>query len=310
MNLCNLTEVRALLEKHGIAPRKSFGQNFLVNSAIPEEIADTSAYAPFLFSENESDTARVLEIGPGIGALTRELAARYPAVTAVEIDDGLIPVLAETLADCENVRIIHEDFLKTDPRALIAELSDGVPVHVCANLPYYITTPILTKLLDAFPPDGTSPLRRITLLVQSEFADRICASESDKEYSVSSALTALYGRARRMFTVSAGNFYPVPKVSSAVLCIEPYPGGIWDLYPDAPRGEAFPAYFAKLKAVLDNAFLQRRKALPNALSSLFPKAETERVLTEMGLRADIRGEKLSPADFCRLTHNLLRNNSI
>ena len=168
MNLCNLGEVRALLEKHGIAPRKSFGQNFLVNSAIPEEIADTSAYAPFLFPENESDNARVLEIGPGIGALTRELAARYPAVTAVEIDDGLIPVLAETLSDLENVRVIHSDFLKTDARELIEELSGGVPVHVCANLPYYVTTPILQKLLDTFPPDGTSPLRRITLLVQSE----------------------------------------------------------------------------------------------------------------------------------------------
>ncbi len=305
MNLCNLSEVRALLTKHGIAPRKSFGQNFLVNSAIPEEIADTSAYAPFLFSENESDSARVLEIGPGIGALTRELAVRYPTVTAVEIDDGLIPVLTETLADCENVRVIHEDFLKTDAQALIKEISHGVPVHVCANLPYYITTPILTKLLDAFPPDGTSPLRRITLLVQSEFADRICAEEDEKEYSAASVLTAFYGRARRMFTVSPGNFYPVPKVSSAVLYIEPYPGGIWDLYSNAPRGEAFPPYFAKLKAVLDMAFLKRRKALPNALSSLFSKAETESALTEMGMRTDIRGEKLSPADFCRLTHKLM-----
>ena len=198
MNLCNLGEVRALLEKHGIAPRKSFGQNFLVNSAIPEEIADTSAYAPFLFPENESDNARVLEIGPGIGALTRELAARYPAVTAVEIDDGLIPVLAETLSDLENVRVIHSDFLKTDARELIEELSGGVPVHVCANLPYYVTTPILQKLLDTFPPDGTSPLRRITLLVQSEFADRVCATAEDKDYSATSVLTALHGRARRM----------------------------------------------------------------------------------------------------------------
>lgn len=306
MNLCNLTEVRRLMEKHGIAPRKSYGQNFLVNSAIPEEIADTSAYAPFLFPENGSDTARVLEIGPGIGALTRELAARYPAVTAVEIDDGLIPVLAETLADCGNVRMIHADFLKTDARALIGEIADGGSVHVCANVPYYITTPILTRLLAAYLPDGTSPIRRITLLVQSEFADRICAGAGDKEYSESSVLTALHGQPRRMFTVSAGNFYPVPKVSSAVLCIEPYPHGLYDLYPDAPTGEAFPPYFAKLEAVIAAAFLARRKALPNALASLFPKSETEAALAEMGLRTDLRGEKLTAQDFCRLTAILMR----
>ncbi|MBR2848117.1 MAG: ribosomal RNA small subunit methyltransferase A [Clostridia bacterium] len=301
MNLCNLGEVRTLLEKHGIAPRKSYGQNFLVNSAIPEEIADTSAYAPFLFPENESDNAHVLEIGPGIGALTRELAARYPAVTAVEIDDGLIPVLAETLADLENVRVIHSDFLKTDTGTLIEELSGGVPVHICANLPYYVTTPILQKLLDTFLPDGTSPLRRITLLVQSEFADRVCATAEDKDYSATSVLTALHGRARRMFSVSAGNFYPVPKVSSAVLSIEPYPNGLWDLWPDAPRGEDFPPYFQKLTKVIDASFLQRRKALPNALSPLFSKADTENALTKMGIRTDVRGEKLSPEDFCRLT---------
>lgn len=309
MNLCNLTEVRQLMERHGIAPRKSFGQNFLVNSAVPEEIADISAYAPFLYPENKSDTARVLEIGPGIGALTRELAARYPAVTAVEIDDGLIPVLAETLADCGNVRVIHADFLKTDARSLLAEIAGGGDVHVCANLPYYITTPILEKLLAAYLPDGTSPLRRITLLVQSEFADRVCAAAGDADYSATSVLTALHGQPRRMCTVSAGNFYPVPKVSSAVLTVEPYPNGLSDLYPDAPTGDAFPPYFAKLKAVVEAAFLARRKALPNALSSLFPKAKVEATLSDLGFSPTLRGEKLSAADFCRLTALLLKRKS-
>lgn len=309
MNLCNLTEIRELMARHGIAPRKSFGQNFLVNSAIPEEIADISAYAPFLYPENESDTARVLEIGPGIGALTRELSIRYPAVTAVEIDDGLIPVLAETLADCENVRVIHEDFLKTDVRALLAQIAEGAPVHVCANLPYYITTPILEKLLAAYLPDGNSPLRRITLLVQSEFADRVCAAAGDRDYSATSVLTALHGQPRRMCTVSAGNFYPVPKVSSAVLSIEPYPHGLADLYPGAPTDDAFPHYFAKLKAVIEAAFLARRKALPNALSALFPKTVTEDALTALGFSPTLRGEKLSAADFCRLTALLLEKNS-
>lgn len=305
MNLCNLAEIRALMEKHGIAPRKSFGQNFLVNSAIPEEIANTSAYAAPLFTRENADSVRVLEIGPGIGALTRELAARYPSVTAVEIDDGLIPVLAETLTECENVRVIHADFMKTDARALIDELANGGTVHVCANLPYYITTPILTALLDAYLPDGRSPITRITLLVQSEFADRVCAEAGDKDYSATSVLLAFYGQARRMFTVSAGNFYPVPKVSSAVLCVDTYPAGLRDLYPECPTGDAFPSYFAKLTSVVETAFLMRRKALPNALQSLFPKEKTEAALTALGIRTDVRGEKLSPLDFCRLTAQLM-----
>lgn len=306
MNLCNLTEIRQLMEKHGIAPRKSFGQNFLVNAAIPEEIADTSAYTAPLFARENADSVRVLEIGPGIGALTRELAARYPAVTAVEIDDGLIPVLGETLADCENVRVIHADFMKTDARALIGEIADGGSVHVCANLPYYITTPILTALLDAYRPDGASPITRITLLVQREFADRVCAEAGDRDYSATSVLLALHGTARRAFTVSAGNFYPVPKVESAVLLIDTYPGGLRDLYPDCPTGEAFAPYYAKLTAVIDTAFVMRRKALPNALSSLFPKEKTEAALTVLGIRTDIRGEKLTPLDFCRLTAELIK----
>ncbi len=305
MNLCNLTEIRQLMERHGIAPRKSFGQNFLVNGAIPEEIADTSAYSASVFPQAESQRVRVLEIGPGIGALTRELAARYPYVTAVEIDDGLIPVLSETLADCKNVRVIHADFMKEDACALLAEAAADASLHVCANLPYYITTPILTALLRAYIPDGTSPLSRITLLVQKEFADRMCASVGDSDYSATSVLLALYGQARRAFTVSAGNFYPVPKVESAVLCTDIYPHGLFDLYPDAPKDAAFAPYFDKLTAVIETAFLMRRKSLPNALSSLFPKEKTEAVLSSLGIRADIRGEKLSPTDFCRLTAALM-----
>lgn len=304
MNLCNLNEIRVLMEKHGIAPRKSFGQNFLVNAAIPEEIADTSAYAQSVLRDAQTENVRVLEIGPGIGALTRELALRYPSVTAVEIDDGLIPVLAETLAEFENVRVIHADFMKTDARALIDETAAGGAVHVCANLPYYITTPILTALLAAYPADGSSPITRITLLVQSEFADRVCAEAGDKDYSATSVLVSLFGQPRRTFTVSAGNFYPVPKVESAVLCIDAYPNGLTDLYADCPTGEAFAPYFAKLTAVIDAAFLMRRKALPNALASMFPKERTEAALAAIGIRADIRGEKLSPLDFCKLTAEL------
>lgn len=306
MQLCNLTEIRQLMERHGIAPRKSFGQNFLINSQIPEEIADTSAYAPFQYPENEGGQVCALEIGPGIGALTEQLAIRYPAVTAVEIDDRLIPVLAETLAIHQNVTVLHGDFLKLDVRDLITSLANGGGVHVCANLPYYVTTPILKSLLDAFPPAGTSPIRRITLLVQSEFADRMCAGPGDSDYSATSVLAALHGVPRRRFTVSAGNFFPVPKVSSAVLTLELYPNGLLDLFSDTPAGDAFPPFWKKLNAVVEAAFAARRKALPNALSAFFPKEKTADALTALGFPADLRGEKLSALDFCRLTASLMQ----
>ncbi|MBQ4043238.1 MAG: ribosomal RNA small subunit methyltransferase A [Clostridia bacterium] len=305
MDLCNQSTVRRILDEHGLAPKKSFGQNFLINPAVPEDIADASAYEPFFYRENEGG-ACALEIGPGVGALTRELAARYPSVTAVEIDDGLIPVLADTLADCENTRVVHQDFMETDVPALLKEQFGDSPVHVCGNLPYYITTPILMKLLEAYPADGASPIRRITLMVQSEVADRICAKAGSPDCGAITAAVALRGRAKKLFTVSAGNFYPVPKVSSAVLTIETYPHGLSDLYPDAPTGEAFAPYFAKITAVIEAAFGQRRKTLTNALGSLYPKSAIEEALSALDIRTDIRGEKLSALDFCRLTTELER----
>jgi len=303
MDLCNQSTVRRILEEHGLAPKKSFGQNFLINPRVPEDIADASAYEPFSFPENEGE-ACALEIGPGIGALTRELSARYPSVTAVEIDDGLIPVLADTLSDCPNTHVIHQDFMETDVPALIAGEFGGKPIHVCGNLPYYITTPILMKLLEAFPADGASPVRRITLMVQSEVADRICAPAGSPDCGAITAAVALRGRAKKLFTVSAGNFYPVPKVASAVLTIETYPHGLRDLYPEAPEGEAFAPFFERTCAVVEAAFGQRRKTLTNALSTLYPKSAVEAALSALELRTDIRGEKLSALDFCRLTAQL------
>jgi 16S rRNA (adenine1518-N6/adenine1519-N6)-dimethyltransferase len=171
-DLCDPAAVRRLLEENGLAPRKAFGQNFLINPAIPAEIAEVSAAAPFFWEENRTEGTCALEIGPGLGALTRELAARYAAVTAVEIDRGLIPVLAGTLADCPNAEIVEADFMKTDVPALLSRFG-GKPVHVAGNLPYYITTPILMRLLESYPADGSSPIRRLTLMVQKEVADRL-----------------------------------------------------------------------------------------------------------------------------------------
>lgn len=300
MNLCNQAAVRRILDEHGLAPRKAFGQNFLINPRVPEEIAEASFAERFLYPENVSADACALEIGPGIGALTRELSFRYPAVTAVEIDRGLIPVLADTLADCPNVHVIHEDFMKTDVPALLSSAFGGTPVHVCGNLPYYITTPLLMKLLEAYPANGSSPIRRITLMVQSEVADRICAAPGSVDCGAITASVALRGTARRLFTVSAGNFYPVPQVSSAVLTIELYPHGLADLYPDAPAGEAFAPFFARVCALIEAAFAQRRKTLLNALGARYPKESVAAALESLGIRPDVRGEKLSALDFCRL----------
>ena len=204
MDLCNQSTVRRILEENGLAPKKAFGQNFLINPMIPENIAEASAYESFFYEENYDENACALEIGPGIGALTRELSARYPSVTAVEIDRGLIPVLAQTLEDCPNTRVINEDFMKTDVKSLLSESFGDAPVHVCGNLPYYITTPILMKLLEAYPADGRSPVRRITLMVQSEVADRICAQAGSSAYGAITAAVALRGRIGELFARAEG----------------------------------------------------------------------------------------------------------
>ncbi len=303
-DLCSPAGVRRLLAEHGLAPRKAFGQNFLINPAIPAEIAETSVSAPFFWEENRTEGTCALEIGPGLGALTRELAARYAAVAAVEIDRGLIPVLAETLADCPNAEIVEADFMKTDVPAFLTSRFGGAPVHVAGNLPYYITTPILMRLLEAYPADGASPIRRITLMVQKEVADRLCAPAGSDACGAITVSTALHGRAERRFTVSAGNFYPAPKVASAVVTIETYPRGLYDLYPDAPRGEAFAPFFARVRALIEAGFGQRRKTLTNALSGLCPREDAAAALRRIGLREDVRGEKLSALDYCRLAAEL------
>ena len=291
-DLCNPAAVRRLLEEHGLAPKKSFGQNFLVNPLIPERIAEASAAA--------GSCECALEIGPGVGALTRELAARYRKVSAVEIDRGLIPVLAETLADCPNVHVIEGDFMKTDVLSLLRDEFGGAPADVCGNLPYYITTPILMRLLEISPPDGAPLFRRITLMVQSEVADRICAGVGDRDCGALTIAVALRGTAVRRFGVPAGNFLPAPKVSSAVLTIDLHPHGVRDVFPDAPAGEAFAPFFRKVTSLVDAAYGQRRKTLTNALSGVAARASVERALEQMGLRPDVRGEKLGAADFCRL----------
>jgi 16S rRNA (adenine1518-N6/adenine1519-N6)-dimethyltransferase len=266
----------------GISFRKEFGQNFLTNRIIPEDIADNCADSP---------ESLIIEIGPGIGCLTQELALRYKRVVAIEIDKGLIPVLGKTLAEYDNVTVINDDVMKVDLEALVREYSDGMSVSVCANLPYYITTPILMRLLES----GVK-LSSITVMVQNEVASRLCAKAGSSDYGAITAVLGYYGSVKRLFKVSAGCFIPQPKVDSAVVRI--------DLYSE-------PKYLLKdealFRSLIKAAFEQRRKTLLNAVSSKISGVTKEKLLSalsELGFDERIRGERLSTDDFAKLA-NLL-----
>jgi len=278
MNLCDIKTVKGLMETFGLRFRKEFGQNFLTNPTVVGDIADAAA---------DDSESTILEIGPGIGTLTRELCARYASVVAVEIDRGLIPVLTYTLNDFHNVKVVNEDVMKADLGAILAPYFEKGPVSVCANLPYYITTPILMKLLES-----GLPFRSITVMIQSEVADRLAARAGTAAYGAITAVLNYYGTAERLFKVSAGNFLPPPKVDSAVVQIR-----LHEKKPLVPRDEAL--LFRTVRA----AFEQRRKTLPNALSAGFPELTKEQCVSLVeaaGHRADIRGERLDTADFVAL----------
>lgn len=282
MDLCNLSVIKGLMDEAGITFRKDFGQNFLTNRMIPENIADSCT---------DEKNSLIIEIGPGIGCLTKELCERYKRVVAIEIDKGLIPILSKTLADYDNVTVINTDVMKVDLAALVREYSDGMPVSVCANLPYYITTPILMFLLES----GVK-LSTITVMVQNEVATRLSAAPGSADYGAITAQIGYYGSVKKLFKVSAGCFIPAPKVDSAVVRI--------DLYDKPP----FEVKDEKLfKNLIKYAFEMRRKTLQNAISQKLPHIEKERVvaaLASMGLDEKIRGERLSTEQFATLS-NLL-----
>lgn len=278
MDLCNPSVIRRLMEEAGIHFRKEFGQNFLINRCVPEQIAEDCTDDPH---------SMILEVGPGVGCLTAELAERYDRVVAVEIDRGLIPLLGRTLADYDNVTVLNQDILKTDLRALTAQYAEGRPVAVCANLPYYITTPILMYLLES-----GIPFTSITVMVQNEVAARLTATPGSRDYGAITAILGYYGHARRLFRVPASSFLPTPKVDSAVVRL--------DLFRDKP---IVPQDEDRFRRIIKAAFEMRRKTLLNALSAALPvtKETISAALTAMGLPTDIRGERLSTAEFAKLS---------
>lgn len=291
MNLCDVNVVKRIMAKHQTGTKKAFGQNFLINRQIPMSIAEES-FSYHTSRMGESGSA-VIEIGPGIGCLTNELCQCYDKVVAVEIDKTLIPILNETLSEHENLTVVNEDFLKLDLHEFIREHFGSSSVSVCANLPYYITTPIIMKLLESTKgQNGKSPLTSITVMVQREVADRLCADEKRGDYGAISASIAFYGHAVKLFDVSPDNFLPAPKVTSTVIRIELYDEPI---YKTADEKMLF--------RVIEGAFAQRRKTLVNSLSSVFsqiPKARIGEIITELGFDINVRGEKLSIEGFCAL----------
>ncbi|MBR2951686.1 MAG: 16S rRNA (adenine(1518)-N(6)/adenine(1519)-N(6))-dimethyltransferase RsmA [Clostridia bacterium] len=279
MDLCQPSVIRQLMEEAGIRFRKDFGQNFLINPAVPERIADSCA---------DREDCMVLEIGPGIGCLTRELALRYEKVVAIEIDRGLLPVLAKTLADCPNAHVVNADVMKIDIPRLIKEEAEGRDVVVCANLPYYITTPILMRLLEC----GV-PFRSITVMVQAEVATRLTAKAGESDYGAITAVLGYYGDVKRLFTVPAGCFMPAPKVNSAVIRIDLHKKCPYDVLDRS-------LFFGLIKA----AFGQRRKTLVNAITSSYQSFSKDcviKALNQLGFSETVRGERLSTSDFAALS---------
>lgn len=278
MNLCDIREIKALLNRHGFHFSKSMGQNFLIADWVPQEIAQASGAGP---------DSGVLEIGPGIGPLTCQLARRAGKVVAVELDRTLLPVLAETLSEFSNVEIVPGDVMKLDLSELTEQKMDGLRPMACANLPYNITTPVLTKLLES------RRFSAITVMIQREVARRICAAPGTSDYGAFSVFCQYHAQCELLFDVGPECFLPAPKVTSSVLRMIPL-----SQPPVAVEDEA--AFFALVRA----AFAQRRKTLLNGLCSAygsrFSKEELRAILTSNGLPEDIRGERLGLTQFAAL----------
>lgn len=277
---------KEILERFGFSFKKSLGQNFLIDTNILNRIVDAAEV---------TESTGVIEIGPGIGALTEQLAKRAQKVVAFEIDQRLIPILKETLSSYPHVEVINEDVLKADVKQVVSgKFQEGEDLAVVANLPYYVTTPILMKLLEE-----NLPVRTIVVMVQKEVADRIAAGPGTKDYGSLSIAAQYYADADTAFTVPKTVFVPQPNVDSAILRLT-----IRDTPPVQVEDEAF--FFEMVRA----SFAQRRKTLLNNMSRHFgedlEKSEVEKVIQEAGIDPKRRGESLHMEEFAGLSSRFLR----
>lgn len=281
MELTSIGVIKDLFSRNGFSFSKSLGQNFLINPSVCPNIAEQGGA--------ESGVC-ALEIGTGVGVLTRELAKRCDKVVAVEIDERLKPILAETLADFDNVSVVFADVMETDLTALIAEHFGGREVVICANLPYYITSPVIMKVLES-----RLPVKSMTVMVQKEAAERICAKPGTRECGAITYAVNYYSEPRTLFRVNRGSFLPSPNVDSAVIRM--------DIKRERELSEAEERLLFR---IIRAGFSQRRKQLANPLSAelRLSKAETAALLEKAGLKATARAEELSLADYLKIIENV------
>lgn len=280
-NLSDISVIKSVLEKHGFNFSKALGQNFLINPTVCPRMAE--------YSLADKNTG-VIEIGAGIGVLTAELAKIAKKVVCVELDTRLLPILDETLADFDNIEIVNADVMKTDLRALIEEKFQGMDVVVCANLPYYITSPVITMLLES-----RLPIKAVTVMIQKEAADRLCTPVGSRDSGAITVCTNYYAEVRQLFNVSRGSFMPAPNVDSTVIRLD---------IRDCPAVEVSDEkkFFRMVKA----AFAQRRKTALNSISSGMGLSKTQvaDALRASGLEENVRAEKLTMEELALLCENL------
>lgn len=278
MNLTDINTIKSILDRHGFKFSKSLGQNFLINPSVCPRMADSCG---------ASDQTGVIEVGPGIGVLTCELAKRAKKVVSIELDSRLLPILKETLSEYENIDVINDDILKADLKKIIDERFSGMNVSVCANLPYYITSPVIMHLLES-----RLPITSLTVMVQKEAAKRLCAVPGSKDCGAVSYAVSYYSNPKILFDVSSGSFMPRPKVDSCVINLE--------IRKDPPIEIKNEKLFFK---IIHASFQQRRKTILNAVSSGIGmnKDELTEALNQAGIGVNERGEKLNLEQFARLS---------
>lgn len=279
--LSDIGTIKEILTKYGFSFSKALGQNFLINPSVCPRMAEMGG---------AKEGVGVIEIGPGIGVLTYELAKRADKVVAIELDKRLLPMLDETLEEFENVKIINDDVLKIDLHKLIENEFQGLDVVVCANLPYYITSPVIMKLLE-----DRLPVKSITVMVQKEAADRLCAELGTRQTGAVTVAVNYYAKAELLFKVSSGSFMPPPKVDSAVIRLDVY---------DEPvvKVDSEEILFKVIKA----AFAQRRKTLLNSLSNslYYSKEQILQALGDAEISQTARAEQLKLEDFAAISNQL------